>query len=170
VFGRSPERYERRTLFEERLVWVMRRDHPRAGEPLTIRTLMEVPHLIVSNADNLADGDPIMNDHGLQRRLIWDDGGAYLRAVGQTGAPRPRIMTTPDSVTLLAIVARSDMAALAPLRMAQFFREPFGLTLFDPPYEAPPMGVDVIWRRDHGAHPAVQWLIDLMVEEAGRIG
>ena len=40
-FGRSPDRFERRHLFQERLVWVVRQSHPLAQGPLTLEALAE---------------------------------------------------------------------------------------------------------------------------------
>ena len=38
-------------LFEERLVWVMRADHPMADQPLTIDRLCALPHIIIAMAE-----------------------------------------------------------------------------------------------------------------------
>ena len=78
-------------------------------------------------------------------------------------------MTAPDSITALAIAAKTDVFTLAPLRMAEMFRDAFGLVIFDPPYETRPVDVFALWRKDHGAHPAVAWLVGLLEQEAEAI-
>lgn len=169
VFGRASERFERRKLFEERLVWVLSRSHVLANQPLTLEALASLPHLIVSAADSVSSVDTTQVESGLERRVIWDDGGAYQGAMLQAGRDQISGMAAPDSQAALTIAARTDMAALAPLRLAEKFKDTLGLVLFEPPYEARPIEVVALWRKDHGAHPAVSWLINLLSEQGALI-
>ncbi len=169
VFGRASERFERRTLFEERLVWALRRDHPAASRPLTLDVLASLPHLIVSSADSVSSVDTTLVDNGLERMVIWDDGGAYLGAMKRAGRHHISGMAAPDSQAALTIAARTDMAALAPRRLAEKFKDTLGLALFESPYDGRPVDVVALWRKDHGAHPAVSWLIDLLCEQGALI-
>lgn len=164
AFGRVDERFERRFLFRERLVWVLRRQHPAANAPLTLEALAKVPHIIVSNAEGPSSLDTPFADHGIERVLVWGDGGGYSQAMERISGPRPPAMTAPDSQTLLSIVSHTDLAALAPLRLARNFQDVYNLAIFDPPYETRPIEMTALWRRDHGAHPAVAWLGDLVLE------
>ena len=47
----------------------------------------------------------------------------------------------PVSTSALAIVSHSDMAALAPARLARAMAPQYGLKLFDPPYASPPIAL-----------------------------
>ena len=109
--------------------------------------------------------DTVFIDNGLERRVIWDDDGAYLGAMSRAGRTEVTGMTAPDSITALAIAAETDILALAPLRMARHFGPAFSLVIKPPPYETRPIDVCALWRRDQGSHPAVGWLIDLLQVE-----
>jgi len=165
AFGRSSDRFDRCVLFQEQLVWVVRRAHPLADQELTLERLAAEPHLIVSATGALADMDTVFIDNGLERRVIWDDDGAYLGAMSRAGRMQVTGMTAPDSITALAIAAETDILALVPLRMAKHFGEAFALVIKPPPYETRPIDICALWRRDQGSHPAVGWLINLLKQE-----
>lgn len=171
AFDRLSERFEKTLLFSERLVWVMRRANPAASQPLTLERLAEIPHLIVATTEAPEDGGPGTLDRGVERARIWGDGGAYARAMAaatQAGGVRamPAAMTAPDSQTLLSIVSQTDMAALAPLRLARLYQPTYDLVIRDPPYATELLEIVALWRSDHGAHPAVAWFIHLISETA----
>jgi DNA-binding transcriptional LysR family regulator len=165
AFGRSSDRFDRCVLFQEQLVWVMRKVHPLADKELTLERLAGEPHLIISATGSIADMDTVFLDNGLERRVIWDDDGAYLGAMSRAGRKQVTGMTAPDSITALAIAAETDILALVPMRMARHFGAAFSLVIKPPPYEARPFDICALWRRDQGGHPAVGWLIDLLQTE-----
>ena len=92
-------------------------------------------------------------DHELMRRGL-------VRRVGAV---------VPDSYTALAVVARSDMAALAPRRLAERAVQKGSLQLLEPPYESPPVEVGVLQMRDRASDPAQVWLMQLLAESAAAI-
>src|SRR5579875_2760748 len=51
-FVRVPERFEQAALFEDRMVWAIRADHPLAGRPLTMDRLCELPHIIIAQMED----------------------------------------------------------------------------------------------------------------------
>ncbi len=162
-FGRSPDRFDRRQLFQERLVWVVRQSHPLAARPLTLEALADQAHLTISSRDARSV------DQGLERRVIWDDEGAYLSAMARAGRTQPTGMSAPDSLTALAITAKTDLMTLAPLRMAEMFRDAFGLSILEPPYETRAIDVTALWRKDQSDHPAIGWLVELLASEVSSI-
>ncbi len=168
-YRRVPDRFGVQDLLQERLVWAMRDDHPAAAEPLTLERLARLPHLVRVLADDDADADLPDLGRGLERRTIQDDDGALLRALAATGAPWPVRLTIPDSYAALAIVGRSDLAALVPERLGRSLAGHFGLRLFDPPYEVAPIPISMVWHRGLGAGPAAEWLRSIMIEEASRL-
>jgi len=169
AFGRAGERFDRCTLFQEQLVWVVRDRHPLACAPLTVEALSAQPHLIVSVTGSSEPSESTLLEHGLERRLIWDDGGAYRTAMDRLGRDFARDMTAPDSLTALAIAAETDIMALCPIRMARQFQEAFSLVILKAPYESRPIEVHALWRKDNGAHPAISWLKDLLIAESAAI-
>jgi DNA-binding transcriptional LysR family regulator len=68
-------------------------------------------------------------------------------------------LTVQDAQSALAIVSRTDMAALVPRRLAVAFAAQYGLVLFDPPYVSSPIAIEALWRRDLSPSPPLQWLM-----------
>lgn len=158
-FGRASDRFDRETLFEEAMVWVLRADHPAARtERLSLQTLAALAHVIIASAEHLQAVEGRIYEGGLERRVIWDDGGAFEGALAGGGWRRTIGLTVQDAQSALAIVSRSDMAALAPARLARSLAGQYGLKLFDPPYPSPPIPVEALWRRDLSENPPLDWL------------
>ena len=97
-------------------------------------------------------------DHGLEWRLIRDDAGAFQGALSALGLPRRIGADRPARPGRPRIVARTDMAALIPRRLAVAYAERYRLRLFDPPYPSPPHAVGAVWDRGHGEQAPVAWL------------
>jgi DNA-binding transcriptional LysR family regulator len=162
-FVRAPERFGKAPLFEERMVWVIRAEHPAAREPLTMNGLCELAHIIIAQVEQGEVVDGTVIDGGLERRAIWDD-GAVQRAFAAQGKRRPVALTAPDAHSALAIVSRTDMIAFVPRRLALAF-QPMGLTLMEPPYPSPSNAMSLLWRRDHDS-AALAWLRALLMAAA----
>jgi DNA-binding transcriptional LysR family regulator len=164
AFGRTPDRFDCEVLFRDRLVWVLRADHPAAAQPLTIESLAALPHLVVAAADaaDMIQGSVL--EHGVERRVAMDD-NVLSDELAARGLDRVVALTLPDMHSALAIVARSDMATAAPRGLAQVFGEALGLKTMEPPYPSPPRDIVALWRKDHDG-PALQWLRGLL-REAG---
>jgi DNA-binding transcriptional LysR family regulator len=158
-FGRSVERFGRENLFSETTVWAMRADHPAAsGDPLKLETLANLSHVIMATAEHGRAIDGRVSGGGLERRVIWDDGGAFDAAFGGRNWRRKVGLTVQDPQVALAVVSRTDMVALAPRRLAMAVAKPFGLKLFDPPYPSPPLLMEALWRREAGESAPLDWL------------
>lgn len=162
-FVRAPDRFAQAPLFDERLVWVIRADHPMAGRPLTMDGLCDLAHIIIAQVEDAEVVDGTVVDSGLERRAIWDD-SAVRQALAAQGRQRVVAMTVPDSHSALSIVSRTDMVAFVPRRLALTF-ERFGLKLLDPPYPAPGSTIALLWRRDHDS-AALAWLRALLLSTA----
>ena len=123
--------------------------------------------LVMSEDGHVVDG--AVSDAGLERRVIWDDGGAVRRACEGLKIKAQPVFTAPDPHAALAFAAETDMAALVPLRLARIFAPILKLKVFEPPYETNPTEIVMLWRREHDA-PALAWLRGLLVEMAAGLG
>lgn len=166
-FGRVGAAFIKETLLEERMIWVMRRDHPAANQPLTVEVLCTLPLLMLSTAEIGEAVDGRLAAGGVERRVVWDDGGLDRALVDCVN--RGVVVTIDDAQAALAIVARTDMAALAPRRLSQTWAEAYGLVLMEPPYESRPITLDLLWRADQGAHPAIHWFCGLLRDAAAEV-
>ncbi|HLI65071.1 MAG TPA: LysR family transcriptional regulator [Caulobacteraceae bacterium] len=168
-FGRAAPRFEREALFDETGVWALSARHPAAGaETLSLEMLADLPLVLLANArqDHAIDGR--ITDGGLERWVIWDDRGALDEALAGVGRRKTVALTAQDAQSALAIVGQSDMAALAPRRLATAFAQQYDLKLYDPPYRSPTVAVEALWRRDAGRAP-VDWLRGLVRSAAARL-
>jgi DNA-binding transcriptional LysR family regulator len=164
-FESVAERYGYRKLFVESLVWVVRTGHPlaTAGAAPSIEALAEVEHVAVDYPK--PDVSPPA-DRRLRRRPTLEDRGAFERELTRRGLERRVGVVVPDSYTALAVVGRSDMAALAPRRLAERAVQLGALQILEPPYETPPVEIGVLHMRERAGDPAQIWLLDLLTESA----
>ena len=157
-------------LFEERLVWVLAADNPACAAPMTLQRLAALPHLIVAlNEHDRPTVDGMIADHGLEWRLIRDDAGAFQAALSRLGLKRRIALTVPHVLAAPRIVARSDMAALIPRRLAVAYAARYRLRLYDPPYPSPPHTVATVWARGQGEQAPVAWLRQVLQEVAAEM-
>ena len=161
-FDNVPERFAHDRLIVETLAWIVRADHPLASGPVSFDDLAEVSHVLVSGRR-----DPVIA--GGARRAVtlrssWEDRGAYESELAKRGLSRKISVSVPDTYSALAVVARSDMAALIPKRLALLSAQGGRLTLIEPPYEAPAIDVTVLYRKDRADEPAVAWMRQLLLE------
>jgi DNA-binding transcriptional LysR family regulator len=151
------------------MIWVMRSDHPLAGEPLTLDRLATSPHIVLSMAEDGHVVDGAVADSGLERRVIWDDGGVIRRLCQERGVQPPPTYTAPDVHSALSLLPGTDLVALAPQRFARVYAKRFGLALFEPPYSVRPFDVVILWRKKHDA-AALAWLRGLISDAAKALG
>lgn len=167
-FTAIPDRFERRPLFEERMVWVVKRDHPAANGPLSLEALCALPHVVIAMAEDGHAVDGAVTDAGLERRVVWDDGGMIRRSCQAKGLTSPPTFHAPDALAALHFLGQSDLAALVPYRAARAEADRMGLRLYDPPY--PTVGIEVVmlWRKEHDA-PPLAWLRELVSDAAAEL-
>ena len=169
-YGRVPERLGLRELLRDRLVWVLRADHPLAREPLTLERLASLPHLVRAVADERTEAmNGVIVEHGLERRVAQDGDGALADALAGIGRQRQVRLTVPSTHAALATVGETDLAALVPWRMAAGWAEHYRLKWMEPPYPVPETQLSMVWHLGHGGDPALKWLRDVIAEVAGRI-
>ena len=112
-YGRVPERLGLHQLLHDRLVWVMRADHPFAQEPLTLERLASLPHLVRAVTDEYTEAiDGMIVEHGLERRVAQDGDSALTDALAAIGRQRQIRLTVPSTHAALEIVGETDLAAL----------------------------------------------------------
>ena len=165
VYGRSSEVFAREALFEERLVWAVRADHPALGPGDPIAAIESLPLVLLSPAANERAGAERAN-RMIEPRVMWDELASDETPLGRNARDRIRVVVD-NAHAALAIVGGSDMAAVVPRRLALSRREALGLTLVDLPAQVR-LGAafEAIWRADQSAHPALSWLRGIFREAA----
>ncbi|WP_342595154.1 LysR family transcriptional regulator [Salinicola lusitanus] len=135
--GTAPDNLRMRTLYREEYVAIMRPDHPALSEPLDLDTFCRLDHVIVSPEGGGFHG-PV------------DDA---LAAVGRS---RRVALSAPGFLVVPEIVARSDMIALVPTRVAG---DRVGrIRLLAPPLPVPGFDMAMVWHERTTTHPLHRWL------------
>ncbi len=157
AFGRMSDGFARETLFDETLVWVVRKGHPMAEGQVTVKTLEKFQLVLLTPASpERAAGE--RSGRQIEPLVLWDELTSDQTPLGRGARQRIRVVID-NSHAALAIVGGSDLAALVPRRLAQLRSDALGLKLLDLEGEArPPTSIETIWRADRGAHPALGWL------------
>jgi DNA-binding transcriptional LysR family regulator len=159
VFESAPERFARERLMTEALTWVVRAGHPLCAGPATLEDLVSVPHVVVAGRRE-AGGRP-----SISLRSSWEDLGAFESELAKRNLRRRVGVVAPDTFSAVTIVARSEMAALIPRRLALLSAQSGRLVLIDPPYETPPVDVR-LYRKDRLAEPPIAWMRDVFSRAA----
>jgi DNA-binding transcriptional LysR family regulator len=95
--------------------------------------------------------------------------GAFEAALEHTPLKRTVGVTVPDTYSAMGVIRRSDMAALMPRRLAALSTQTGILRLVEPPYESPPVNLDLLYLADRIADPAMAWMRSLLRRVAARV-
>jgi DNA-binding transcriptional LysR family regulator len=147
VFHDVPPGFKRRVLAKERFVTVARKKHPKLRGGLTLRTFVELDHLLVSPVGDL-DG-PV---------------DEALRRIGKT---RHVVAALPQFLAALATAAASDVLLTVPKGLAKAYAPVFGLAIYEPPIAMPGYEMAAVQGPLSARDPAVDWLVNNLLP-AGR--
>ena len=161
-FDGVPERFAHERLLVESLAWIVRADHPLATGPVSFADLADVSHVLVSGRREVFTGGG--GRRAVSLRSSWEDRGAFESELAKRGLTRQISVAVPDTYAALAVVARSDMAALIPRRLALLSAQSGRLKLIEPPYQSPAIDVTLLYRKDRADDPSIAWMRDLLLE------
>ncbi len=162
-FESAPERFGRERLINEALTWVVRAGHPICQGPVRLEDLVSVPHVVVAGRREDA-GRP-----AISLRSSWEDFGAFESELAKRGLRRRVGVVAPDTFSAVTIVARSEMAALIPRRLALLSAQSGRLALIEPPYETPPVDVSLLYRKDRLVEPPIAWMRGVISDAAAGV-
>lgn len=146
---RDPQEPCHRMLSSERLVCVVRRDHPCLAQPLTAESYAALPHVVVSPV-----GRP---------------GGFVDAALTTAGLVRHVAFTTPQLFSAALAVCQSDMILTGVERQLQSVARMLPLALVEPPLVLPAVNVAMTWHERHNTDALHRFVRDLVVEAATTI-
>ncbi len=151
VYDSVPAGVREQPLYEERLVCMMRMDHPLARKPLSLRQYVELPHILVMTSRS-----------GLGSSLVD-------RSLEQRGLTRRIALTLPHFLLAPFIVAQSDFVILFPSRLAAYFAGLLPLRIVAPPLPLPSYAIRLYWHERAHRDPANGWLREQVLEAARQI-
>ena len=159
-------RFRFQRLFTETMVWIVRKGHPLADGVLTLDRLREAPHILVEGFEDPFDAETGIVGPGLKYRTGWDRPDSQPSELSRRPLSRRVAVTAPDSVSALAIAARTEIAALVPRRLAEGTGGRGRVDIL--PELQPPFTLEIgaVFREDRLVDPAVAWLSRILAEAA----
>ncbi len=161
LISSTPARVAQEPLFRETLVWAVNTNHPLASRThVTLGDLLATPHVVIAT-----DQRPFEPGAGADAAMAagWQD--VILTAeLRSRGLQRTVGVTVPDTYSALAVIRRSEMAALIPRRLAQMSAQAGMLRLIEPPYPSPPVDIGLAYLRRRLVEPHIRWMRDLICQ------
>ncbi len=133
----APELLRMRTLYAERYVAIARADHPLVQGSVDLDAFCALDHVVVSP----------------QGGGFVGPADAALEAVGRH---RRVALSAPGFLIVPEIIARSDMIALVPYRIARDRAD--RLQILEPPLAVPGFEIAMAWHDRTTTHPLQLWL------------
>lgn len=131
-------------LKEDRLVCLLRRDHPLAGESLTLEAYLAARHVLVSSRERGPGYEDVeLSRHGLRREIG---------------------LRTPHYYSAALVAAETDMILTVPALFAEVLCQSVPVVLREFPIPLPPMEVYLYWHRNMDRDPANRWLRELIFQ------
>lgn len=137
------------TLFSERYVCLLRKDHPRIRKELTLEKFVQARHVLVSTP---------FSGH----RLVED----VLR---QHGVSRKIALQIPHFTILPQLLATSDLLVTVPSRVARLFASSAPLRSLELPIDIPPFEVRMFWHEHQDENAAHRWLRGILTATLGKL-
>ncbi len=138
IYGDLPPELRARPIITDRLVCVVRRDHPTIRRKLTLRQFAALPHIQVAPRGQPGGYvDELLEARGLARRVS--------RAV-------------PYFHVALEMVAQSDRILTISERIVAAVAQRLKLQVLEPPLPLEPFALSMVWHPRFDADPAHRWL------------
>ncbi|MEZ2131267.1 MULTISPECIES: LysR family transcriptional regulator [unclassified Sinorhizobium] len=142
----APELLRMRKLFHERYVAIVRAGHPAVQGEIDLDLFCSLDHVIVSPAGGGFSGPT----------------DAALEAVARS---RRVVLSAPGFLVVPELIARSDMIAIAPYRIARDHAD--RLQILEPPVPVPGFEIAMVWHDRATTHPLQRWLRERVAAVAG---
>lgn len=143
--GEGPARFEKRALYMEDFVLLLRRGHAFLACP-TIETYCQSGHLVVSHS-----GDP----HGFVDALL-----------AHQGLTRRVVLTVPNFMFACAIASQTDLICAVPRRFGERFAPGMGVEIAEPPLPLGQFQLTAFVPRSAMSDAGLVWLLDKLVAAA----
>ncbi len=132
-----------KTLFSDRMVCVVRQNHPVIASPPSLEDYLNVPHMLISRT-----GSPI---------------GIIDEKLTELGRERRIKLIVPHFLSAPLIVAETDMILSLPYLIAEQFKKYAPLEIFPIPLELPVYDLAMIWHPLYDKDLAHQWLREKVI-------
>jgi len=145
-FNELPSGIHYETLGTDRIVYVMRKQHPQARNRLTREAYFQLPQILFL---------PMTQDE------IPPD---FKKLFRELGLPNTIIAQTPDPLAAMLIVSRADLICAAAELIVEPFKDALGLVIHEPPVRFPPYETKLVWHERTHDSPLHRWLRETIIE------
>lgn len=135
-----------RRLYRERLVCLVRKDHPQVKKRLHLAAWTSMRHVLVA-----PNGTP---------------GGVVDAALTELGARRRVAVAVPHFLLAPHVVAESDLIVTVGERVAAAFAQLLPLRVVEPPVKLPTFDLRMYWHERLHRDPAQQWFREVVRRSA----
>ena len=163
VADNTPEHVKYKPLLTETMVWAVRAGHPALKErwhPLDM--LASLTHAVI------APRRPMNELRGSVAEASWQGLRPFEDALAARNLTQKIGVTVPDIYSAMAVVARSDMAALIPRRLGLISQRVGLLELIEPPHARVEFEMSLLILQERLNEPAVAWMAKQLIE-VGRL-
>lgn len=136
-----PVRFHRQLLYQEDFVLALRVGHPLTRR-VTLERYCECQHVVVSmQGDAQGFVDQVLAEQGLRRRIV---------------------LTVPNFMMALAVLADTDMVSALPRRFVEMQGSRFGVVAVEPPIALGSFNLQLVAPRAAMMDAGVAWLADVI--------
>jgi DNA-binding transcriptional LysR family regulator len=132
------------SLFKEKFVCAVRRNHPRIGDTLSLEQFQNGVHLAISTSGT---------GHGIVERTLETKG--IKREVG---------LTVPSFLGIASVLASTDYLVTLPGQLAEHMAGFGNIKVLRLPFQLPSYVIMQHWHERYTHDPATRWLRSVMVE------
>jgi DNA-binding transcriptional LysR family regulator len=156
-----PDRVAAKPILKESMVWAVRADHPGLATGLdSLEALADLSHVVITARR------PLNEPRGTVAEATWEGLRPFEEALAARGLSQKIGVTVPDIYSAIAVVARSDMAALIPRRLGLISQRVGLLRLIEPPHPTVEVRMNLMGLRERLNEPAMAWMKGLLIEVA----
>jgi DNA-binding transcriptional LysR family regulator len=148
-FESPPDGIRRELLYRDRIVCLVRKDHPRIRGRLTMKRYLAESHLapeLVTPLERPFTIEGLLAEQGLERRVVC---------------------TVENLAMAPFVVARTDLLCTSPGRTILPFAEGLGLRILAPPFDAPGFDLHLVWHERSERDTGHAWLRQLILDLDG---
>lgn len=138
------------SLFDDRLVCVVRKRHPRIHHRLSLRAFLDVPQIRVIyplGGESAGTIDLILRGRGLKRTVA---------------------LTVSHFLSVPHLAASSDLIGIVPERLARLAVKSLPIRIFTPPVPLPSLAVTLVWHERRQYDPGHRWIRELIATTRSR--
>lgn len=141
-YDHVPARHGHELLFADEYACVVRKGHPLVKRRLTLARYLELSHVLVSSSS--------------------DSPGSVDKALAARGLRRHVALRVSHFLSVPTVIAHTDYVAALDRRVAEAFREPFGLAVFKPPLPLPRGKIGQVWHESVENDKGHRWFRELI--------